>query len=344
MQNFTRNLLTEWRKLKLPFSNQNIIIAVSGGADSTALAFAMSELFNKKKLRNKFIIAHFNHKLRKEESENDANFVKNFAKSLNFDFVLGTAQKDEINTSKNIEQSARVARYKFLQKTAIKTHSQIILTAHTVNDQAETFLLNLFRGSGIEGLVAMKPIRNLNSQNEIKLVRPFLNWAKRTDIEKFVLENKINFREDLMNNDQSFKRVQIRKSLIPKLKEYNPNIIEILANTSQNLGKENDLINELIGENEGFQSFSNSPTLTIKELRELSEPKLYKLLRIWLEKKRGNLRSLEQKHLKAIRDLIYSRKSGKIVELPKFEKVIKEKGKLIFQFSEVEKRHIDNYN
>lgn len=337
MQNFTRNLLTEWRKLKLPFSTQNIIIAVSGGADSIALAFALSDLHKKNKLENRFFIAHFNHKIRDEESEKDANFVKGFAEKINFKLILGTPNENEIDKSKNIEQSARNARYKFLHKVANETKSKIILTAHTINDQAETFLLNLIRGSGIEGLSSMKSVRKLNDQGEVKLVRPLLSWAKRSDTENFVIKNKINFRQDSMNDDLNFKRVQIRKDLISQLKKYNPNIIETLANTSNNLRKDNELIDELLTKDKEFQKLSTATTLPIKELQSLSSPKLYKLLRKWLAQKRGDLRNLEQKHFSAINNLIHSRKSGKIVELPNFEKVIKEKGKLIFQEIEVEK-------
>lgn len=331
MQHFTRNLLTEWRKLGLPFSDKTVLVAVSGGADSTALAFALYQLSQIGKIQNNFIIAHFNHNLRGTESAKDARFVKAFAKKLNFGFQTETARTGEINRSSDVEQSARNARYEFLLKTAQKTNSDAILTAHTINDQAETFLINMIRGSGIEGLSAMKAFRQLIENKKILLVRPFLNWAKREDVVKFAKSNKIEFRQDSMNNDIKFKRVRIRKELIPMLENFNPKIIETLANTAKTIDQENNLISCLLLQNEVFQDIVNSKRLSINQLKSLSEPMLYKVLRSWLLKKRGDLRGLERKHITAIKRLIKSCKSGRTVELPYFQKVIKEGGKLIFQ-------------
>ena len=99
MQEFPRKLLTEWRKLELPFEDQKIIIAVSGGADSCSLAYLISDLVNKNKFRNQFFVAHFNHKLRGPESDTDARFVKRISESYGFEFIYGEAPKDEISSS-----------------------------------------------------------------------------------------------------------------------------------------------------------------------------------------------------------------------------------------------------
>lgn len=337
MQHFSRKLLTEWRKINLPFSGETIIIAVSGGADSVSLAFALSDLHKRKKILNKFIIAHFNHDLRGGESRSDAEFVEDFAKDLGFDFLTRTARKNEISKNKDLEQSARIARYKFLFEIAKSNNAFAVLTAHTINDQAETFLLNLTRGSGIEGLSAMHQVRNLRQNNEIKLIRPLLNWAMREDTEKFADINKIKYKNDFMNKDCEYKRVKIRKELIPLLKNYNPRIIETLANSAKLLRNDNELIEELIAKDSAFEELINSESIKISKVKTLSYPMLYKIIRKWLMKKRGHLRSLDLTHFNSIVNLIYSQKSGKIVELPNFEMIVKEKGELIFQVIEVEK-------
>ena len=104
----------------------------------------------------------------------------------------------EISKNENLEQSARNARYDFLTETAENLKAFAVLTAHTLNDQAETFLINLIRGSGLEGLGATKVKRNLKKNSEILLIRPLLSWAKRIDTENFcrLKQNRISLRFD----------------------------------------------------------------------------------------------------------------------------------------------------
>lgn len=328
--------MTEWRRLDLPFSEKTIIIAVSGGADSVSLTFALQDLVKRKKLENKFLIAHFNHKLRGEESDADAEFVRDLAAETGFEFVSGCAENN-IKKGENLEQWARNERYKFLFNTAKDNGSKIVLTAHTINDQAETFLLNLIRGSGLNGLSGMKPIRKFQSSDEILLVRPFLNRTKREEIMEYVNTNEIKYRNDSMNDDLSFQRVKIRKDLIPKLKNYNPNIILTLANSAKLINEEAELLNELATEKIDENGFINNSFLEIKKLKSCSKTMLYRVLRSWLNEKRGDLKSIDFKNIEAIERLINSRKSGKIVELPRLGRVIKENGKLFFQETKVEK-------
>lgn len=331
MHKFVRNLLTEWRKLKLPFENETFIVAVSGGADSVSLLLALHELREKKKLKLKFIASHFNHDLRGEESRKDAEFVEDLAKKLEIEFIGGNPDpKSKIQNQKdNLEQAARRFRYKFLLQVAENFDAFGVLTAHTLNDQAETFLLNLIRGSGASGLGAIKPIRKLDENTKISLVRPLLNWAKRKDTEDFAKEKKIEFRTDLMNEDEKFSRVKIRKTLIPLLSEFNPKIVESLAQTASLLQEDESQLSVI--------SHQLSVDAKIKELKTLNKSMLYRVLREWLNRERGHLRQIELKHIAAIERLIFSPKSGRIVELPGGEIIIKSQGKLIFEKTKVEK-------
>lgn len=328
MNKFVRNLLTEWRKQNLPFSDETIVAAVSGGADSVSLMLALDDLQRRKKLNLKFVIAHFNHNLRGIESDQDEKFVKDLAKKLKFEFL---ADKGEISTIGNLEQNARQARYEFLKQVVEKTKAYAVLTAHTKNDQAETFLLNLVRGSGLDGLAGMKDSQflTLDFQPQIRLSRPLLNWAKRKDTEEYCRENNIEFREDSMNTDLKFARVRIRKEIIPSLEKLNPRIIDTLSQTA----------NILRADAESLKIKVEKPSeiLLQSELKLLSKSMQMRLLRSWLEKNRGNLRQLELKHFDAILQLINSHKSGRIVELPKGEKVIKKGGKIFFEKRRVEK-------
>ena len=358
MHKFVRNLLTEWRRLNLPFAGETFVAAISGGADSVSLLLALDELRRRKKLTNRFVVAHFNHDLRGTESEKDAEFVRSLCEK--FDFELAFKIQDSrfrIQDERgNLEQNARTARYAFLAETAENLRASGILTAHTINDQAETFLLNLLRGSGLQGLGGMKPIRLVekekrrkeekekekseirNSKSEIRLIRPLLSWARRTETENYCREREIEPRYDSMNEDLTFQRVRVRKILLPMLAEFNPKIIETLAKTAEILRRESEFLEEETRKKRSEEISFDSPEISLKDLKNLSESSLYSLLRQWLESVRSDLRGLETKHLEAIERLIFSRKSGKAVELPNGETIVKENGKLAFKNLEVEKR------
>jgi tRNA(Ile)-lysidine synthase len=359
MHKFVRNLLTEWRRLGLPFAGDTIVAAISGGADSVSLLLALEDLRRRKKLTNRFVIAHFNHNLRGEQSEKDAEFVQSLCGKFDFELALKIQDsKFKIeDKQENLEQNARLARYEFLTETAENLRAHAVLTAHTINDQAETFLINLLRGSGLRGLSGMRAIRNLGfkiqdskskiedseleiekPKPEIQLIRPLLNWARRIDTENYCREREIEPRYDSMNEDLAFQRVRVRKILLPMLADFNPKIVETLANTANLLRGEFEILDEEKIINGEARIDISSLEISLKELKTLSKPSLYHVLRQWLEAHRGDLRGLEIEHFAAIERLIFSRKSGRIIELPNGETVVKENGKLSFKNLEVEKR------
>lgn len=378
MHKFVRELITEWRKLSLPFADETVIVAVSGGADSLSLLLAIDELRKREKLKLRFVAAHFNHKLRGHESDADEEFVKHLAVEKGFELALGHGP---ISNKGNLEQNARDARYDFLSRTADNLKAYGVLTAHTMNDQAETFLLNLIRGSGIDGLGGMRTVRELRSERveewksqgndpvsprpgvsdspllpfsstPLLLVRPLLRWARREDTENFCRECGVEFRYDTMNEDMSFKRVRIRKILIPVLTDLNPKIIETLARTADLMQQ-----SEPRAVATGFLERDNNPAppasvggaesvnaplaitreLSLKDLKSLGKPHFYQTLRSWLRANRGNLRSIGLKHIESIERLILSPKSGRMIELPGGATVRRQRGRLIFAKIKVDK-------
>ena len=331
MNSFSRKLLTNWRRLGLPFSGSAAVVAVSGGADSVALLLAINELRRRCKLEHRFIVAHFDHGIRGKESRDDAQFVKRLAEKYDFGFAH---RKGKIERRGNLEQNARAARYRFLYETAVENDAFAVLTAHTINDQAETFLINLLRGSGPDGLRAMPSIRPLAAEQiaakfenqdalapEILLVRPMLEWCRRQETEDFCRTSGVDFRTDAMNSDPRFMRVRIRRELIPKLLEFNPAIIETLARTA--------IVMSLHGE-DSLEAAADDE-LSIRLLKALPKNELFAAIRRWIKHRRGNLRSLQLKHIEAIERLVNSRKSGKTVELPGGCRVIKSGGMLVMQ-------------
>jgi tRNA(Ile)-lysidine synthase len=329
MRSFERNLITEWRRVELPLSETTVVVAVSGGADSVSLLLGVNELQKLSKLDIRIVAAHFNHDLRGEESDEDESFVRTLCSDRKIE--LATAKSTQKHLS-NVEQGARIERYAFLHQVAENVNAALVLAGHTLDDQAETFLLNLIRGSGIRGLSGMRPVRDLTSSaTGIKLVRPLITWARRADTEAYCRELAVDYRVDTMNEDEAFTRVRIRKILLPLLKDFNPKIVERLTETARLLR------DEIPDEPE-----VTAGDLKLVDLKELSDAEMGRLLRIWLTANRGSLRQIELKHIDSIRRLVSSRKSGKTVELPGGDAVVKEGGKLVFGKNMVEKRGPEN--
>src|SRR5215210_7643870 len=173
---FARRLLREWRLRGWPLRGESVLVAVSGGADSTALLLALEELKRAGLLGVDLTAAHLDHGLRGEASAGDARWVEGLARELGFECVLGRAALSE-GAGENLEQAARRARYEFLGEAARTCGARAVLAAHTLDDQAETVMLRLLRGSGAEGLAGIAPERALEEGGEVYLRRPLLNWA-----------------------------------------------------------------------------------------------------------------------------------------------------------------------
>ena len=343
MHQFVRKLITEWRRLDLPFSGGTFLVAVSGGADSVSLLLAVHDLAKRKKLGHRIVAAHFNHRLRGGESDADEDYVRHLTAERGIELAVG---RGDIQPGGNMEQNARAARYDFLTKTAKSLNAFGVCTGHTVNDQAETFLLNLVRGSGPDGLSGMRAVRSFEFQvpsSELKatdskletpnskllLIRPLLSWAKRTDTEAYCHDLGVAYRYDTMNDDTAFKRVRIRKILLPLLEDLNPKIVETLANTA-------GLMQNLSDAQQLAEPPDDPAPLTLDHLKSLATPELYNTLRRWLRTTRGSTRQLELKHIQAIERLIFSQKSGKTVELPDSGRVVRSGGKLTFEKIDIE--------
>jgi len=344
MKKYLLNLITEWRRLELPMKGETFVVAVSGGADSVSLMLALGELKKKKKLELEFIVAHFNHDLRGRESDRDEAFVRQLSEKTGFGFESAKwkAKKSHNKSKDNLEQSARLARYKFLGETAERSGAHGILTAHTMDDQAETFLLRLIRGSGIDGLGAMKPVRELAEGKKTLLARPLLDWARRADTESFCRAEKVKYRDDPMNRDEAFLRVRVRKQVLPLLQNINPQIVSNLAKMSGVLQQEIEELDKISG---GFLTLAvdiNKDTIEVKSISALSPAMRKRVLRLWLRNLRGDLRRLDMKHFAALERLVLSGQGNKRVELPGGESVGLSKGKLIFKKTKVEKSFPDN--
>ena len=204
-----------------------VLIAVSGGADSVALLhllLSIREMYNLD-----IMVGHFNHRLRAEESDADERFVEELARGLQLGFVTESlAPADErAFGGEGLESWARNRRYEFFTRVASTLQLAKVALGHTMDDQAETVLLRLIRGSGTLGLAGIPYVR------EGLFVRPLIH-VKREEVLRFLAEKHLPYREDSSNSDKRFLRNRIRKELIPLLKNhYNPKIVDLLSNTAE---------------------------------------------------------------------------------------------------------------
>ena len=188
------------------------LIGVSGGRDSVALLHRLIDLGY-----NKLIICHLNHRLRGRSSDADARFVEKLARKYRADFELGSAAVLALAKKKrlSIETAARKARYGFFAKIAKRRGCHTIFLAHHADDLVETFVINLIRGAGLTGLAAMRQISTRRVDDvELTIVRPFLSiWRK--EIDKYVREHRLHFREDASNKNLAQARNRIRHRVLP---------------------------------------------------------------------------------------------------------------------------------
>ena len=346
---FAKKLLSAWRQLELPTAGDTVVIAVSGGADSTALLLAIAELIQSHKLKLKPVVAHLDHGLRKD-SRKDARWVAELAAAQSMEVVTGRANlksktaRDERSAGANLEQAARNARYEFLLKTANKKHAKLVVTAHTLDDQAETILMRLLRGSAAEGLSSMLPVRLLAADSDVKLARPLVSWARRSETEGYCRLRQTDFRQDEMNDDEIFSRVRVRKQLLPLMKTFNPRIVETLNRTALLLGEDAQslaLAAAHLLKDATVVDETETTQLDVHVLLEAPAAIRRRALREWILRARGHLHRLEMVHLVAVEGLLQGDQGGRTAELPGGMKVTRRRGRLQLLDKVVEKDPVD---
>ena len=221
-----------------------VVVGVSGGADSVALLHLLSRL--REGWSIEVVAAHLDHGLR-ADSGDDAAFVAEISDRWEVPLKASTLPRHALAGSGNLEAVARRARYRFLAEVAAgyQADGRLVEVAvgHTANDQAETVLMNLIRGSGLDGLAGMRPARPLFADDRpvpnVRLVRPLLG-AARDEIIQYLVQHGIPWREDPSNQDRSLVRNRLRHEVLPRLEEINPRVVASLCRTASLLAAEAD--------------------------------------------------------------------------------------------------------
>ena len=304
-----------------------IVVGVSGGPDSITLLECLNKY--KEKLEIEIIVAHINHLIRKDSTE-DEQYVENICKKMNIrcyikrENVLNIAKNEKIET----EEAGRKVRYEFFDEILKKEKANKIAIAHNMNDNAETILLNLLRGTGLNGLEGIQPMEYN------KYIRPLINISRK-EIEEYVEKNKLKPKIDYTNKENIYKRNKIRNELLPYLKKINPNIVESLSRLSKIVKEENTYIKketEKIYDNIKIKDEKNlgKIELDIKEFNKLEIAIKKNLIIKCIEETIGDSRNIEKINIDDIIKVCSNNIGNKYILPNKKIKILIKNKKIIF--------------
>lgn len=285
-----------------PYHGTRLLVAVSGGVDSVALLDMLLRL--RAPLGLELVVAHFDHGWR-ASSAKDAEFVRKLAKDYSLSFVSKRARPSK----KRSEDEARRARYTWLEEARLRKKADYIVTAHQADDQVETLLLHLSRGSGLAGL------RGMEVENG-KLIRPLLPVPRR-EIAKYVRRYKLKYRLDPTNRSLRYARNRIRHVVITSLQKINPQLIETVSQSMEVFSDEYLLLRHIA--REAFERVAeqndNGVSLSVRRLNAESRALRHLVWREAFEALHGNLAGFHLRHVEDL-DALLARAPGSQLHLP----------------------------
>ncbi len=311
------------KKQELLKSGDRVIAGVSGGADSMCMLLILLSL--KQELDLDIIVAHVNHGIRGEEAKRDADFVEAFCADKGLAFELANADIPRIakETGTTSEEAGRNYRYSFFCELAEKYSAEKIAVAHNSDDNAETVLFNIFRGSGIGGLKGILPKRSISGKgSKYTLIRPVLALS-RAEIEEGLKEAGQDFCTDRTNNEDTYARNRLRNTILPMARDnINANVYGHIESLSRQAASVYDFIEQ---ETDKYASCINPITdedgrktgvsIDIPSMEKLHRVLKQSLIRRAFEMVSGKLKDVEETHIEAIEDLI-NKQSGKRLSMP----------------------------
>ena len=294
-------------RLKLTNTSKPLLVGVSGGPDSMALLLALDSI--KAKCSIELHVAHLNHGLRGIESDEDAVFVQDISKELALPVTVERVELDYYKSlnGMSLEEAAREVRYNFLYRVANMMNASAVILGHTANDQVETVMMNIIRGTSLTGLTGMSQIsswRPIDTVKPIKVVRPILTFLKKHTLE-YCAYKGIEPRLDSSNTDKHFTRNRIRSELLPNLRSYNPRFDSALLRLST-LSEQNHsyIMESAIKTKESITSIQDGVTYVEKnQFLKLHPAMQTNILRLMYEEHAGSLKSLGSRHVQAMLNL-----------------------------------------
>ncbi len=301
------------RRHGMLIGGETIVVAVSGGPDSTALLHAMTALG--REMRWSLHVAHLDHGLRREAAD-DAAFVAAVSQALGLEHRAESVDARSLATRDglSLEDAARRLRYEFLTRTAKDIGATAIATGHTLDDQAETVLLRLLRGSGLDGLAGIPPVRQSDG---IRVVRPLLE-VTRDEVMAYLNEIGAGWRDDSTNQNREILRNRIRLVLLPALEGYNRDVRRTLARVAGLLRDEADVLRSLAapGIAEALSGDSGTVRVAQTSFARLPAALQRRALREAVRRVRGNLSGVRFVHIEEARQLVLEGEGGAWLPLP----------------------------
>ena len=308
-----------------------IVVGLSGGPDSVCLLHILNRL--KKEWDLEIYAAHLNHQIRGLEAQKDAFYVSKLCEEMGITFFIKSINVPEYceKNGVSIEEGARKLRYEMFNEIKVNTKSNKIAIGHNLNDQAETILMRIMRGTGLQGLKGIDYIR------DGIIIRPILD-IDRKDIEEYCEEYKLNPRIDKSNLESIYTRNKIRLDLIPYMRDnFNSNVIESIVRMGNSLRNDNDYI-----ENEALNKFKEVSVLTedgikinIDSYKNLHNSIKVRVLRYAIKNLLGDTNFIDQKHIDDIIELEDDSKIDKMLNLPRGIFVYRKKDSILLANREI---------
>ncbi|MCX8043475.1 MAG: tRNA lysidine(34) synthetase TilS [Desulfobacterota bacterium] len=307
-----QNILETIRRYDMLRYGDHVVVAVSGGADSMCLLHVLVRLRERWNL--KITVAHLDHMLRGERSRNEAVFVRSWAEKFGCNVVIEQrdvrAYKDVHGNS--LQEAAREVRYDFLIDVCKRCGAQRIALGHTADDQAETVLMHLLRGSALDGLSGMPPVR------DGIIIRPLIH-VHRSQIVHYLTVHGITYIEDTSSHEQHYLRNKIRHHLLPLLRnEYNPQIASVLTRTASALRQDAMILEQYTAQNipQPHIICGERHVYSVAQVKGINETLLPRVIRHMIRSFKGDLWGITSRHIAAVSRLVSIGGASKSVLLP----------------------------
>lgn len=324
-------VLSTINKYELIQKGDKIVVGLSGGPDSVCLLHILSRL--KEEWDLEIYAAHLNHQIRGIEAQKDAFYISKLCEDMGITFFIKSINVPEYceKNGVSIEEGARKLRYEMFYEIKNNTRANKIAIGHNLNDQAETILMRMMRGTGLQGLKGIEYIR------DGVIIRPILD-IERNDIEEYCKQNKLNPRIDKTNLESIYTRNKIRLELIPYMKDnFNSNIIESIVRMGNSLRSDNDYI-----ETEALTKFKEVSNINVDsvELNLNSYVNLHKSIKVRVLRNAikhilGDTNFIDQRHIDDIIELENESKVDKVINLPRGIYVYRKKSSIILTNKEI---------
>ena len=307
--------------------HDSVLVGVSGGPDSVALLHALLDCAHRFSID--LGIAHVNHCLRMEDSDNDAAFVEALAKKLGLPFHLATKDVGALQQESGLsmQEAARLVRYRFYRQTAKERGYTKIALGHHGGDNAELVLMYLLRGSGSLGISGIPPAR------EGLFIRPLIRQSK-SDISDYIAARGLDYVTDKSNKSLKYLRNRIREQLIPELESsYNPQVVDTLNRLSMILREEESWMEEItqpVFQQLTISSDPSSLSMSAPGIQKLHTAAKRRIIRSALKKTKGDLRRITFAHVDSIIKLLEKDKKTRQIHLPGRIRAVKKGNVLTF--------------